>query len=188
MADTFVWLIVPVGSGATRERICDVELRSHQWQLKHWRTLNNCYAKYPCFAQYAPFFEDFYLHHVWTNLSEMNQILIRQICAWLGIDVVFGDSRELSLTGAKQERVLDFVEKVGATTYLVGPYARNYLDPVEFAKRNIELRFKDYSYPEYRQGKGRFAHEVSIVDLLFRFGAESGRFIWGEERQETKAG
>lgn len=179
MGNTLVWLIVPVEKGATSQRICKVKISSCHWQRKHWRTLNNCYGKCPWFSQYAPFFEDFYVRQIWTNLSEMNQVLIRQVCAWLGVKVAFGDSRDLHLTGAKQERVLDFVQKVGATSYLVGPAARAYLDPGEFAKRNIDLRFKTYNYPEYVQGKKPFSHNVSIVDLLFRFGPESPRYIWG---------
>jgi WbqC-like protein family len=181
MGGSLRWITIPIGKEAVKQRICDVPIPSSSWQLKHWRTLNQCYSKCQHFARYAAYFEEFYCRHTWTNLSEMNQVLIRQVCTWLGMDVVFGDSRDLHLTGAKQERVLDFVEKVGATSFLAGPAARAYLDPAEFARRNTALHFKTYQYPEYPQGMGAFFHNVSIVDLLFRFGPDCTHYIWDHD-------
>src|SRR4029079_10372519 len=43
------WLTVPVGQALDR-RICDVEIREHHWQLKHWRTLQQCYGQSPHFG------------------------------------------------------------------------------------------------------------------------------------------
>lgn len=177
-----VWLSIPIRKDAVRQRICEVQIPSAGWQLKHWRTLKQCYGKCPYFSQYAPYLEEFYCAHTWTNLGEVNQLLIRQISAWLGINVVFEDSRSFPLTGAKQERLLNLLEQVRATSYVSGPAARTYIEPADFARRNIDLQFKAYNYPEYPQDKEPFFHNVSIVDLLFRFGANGTRYIWDHHR------
>ncbi len=182
MGGSPVWLTIPIGKEAVKQRICDVQIPSSHWQLKHWRTLNQCYGKYFYFTQYAPYFEEFYCRHTWTNLSELNQVLIRQLCVWLGIQTVFEDSRKFQLAGAKEDRLLNLLEQVGATSYLSGPAARAYIDPAAFARKNIEIHFKDYQYQEYPQGKGSFLHHVSVVDLLFRFGSDCKRYIWGNNK------
>jgi hypothetical protein len=173
-----VWLTIPIGNEATKQRICDVEIRSHRWQLKHWRTLNQCYSKCDFIARYAPFFEDLYGRHTWKNLSELNQLTTRQLAEWLGIRVEFRDSRCFNLTGRKQDRLLDLLTQLDAARYISGPAARAYIDPSQFAKQNIDLEFMDYNYPEYPQGEPPFLPNVSLVDLIFRFGADSGKFIW----------
>jgi hypothetical protein len=176
-----VWLTIPIGNEATRQRICDVEIRSHRWQLKHWRTLNQCYGKCDFFARYAPFFEDLYCRQTWKSLSELNQLLIRQLAEWLGIEVEFRDSRSFELKGKKLDRLLDLLTQLEATTYFSGPAARAYIDPSEFARRDIDLKFMEYRYPEYPQGEPPFLPNMSVVDLLFRFGPDSGKFIWGKQ-------
>ena len=42
----------------------------------------------------------------------------------------------------------------------------------------VEVEFMSYEYAEYRQLHGAFAPNVSVIDLLFMMGSESGRFIW----------
>lgn len=180
MRNAMVWLTIPIGKEATKQRICDVEIRSHHWQLKHWRTLNQCYGKCDYFDQYAPFFEDLYCRRTWARLTELNQLLTRRLAKWLGIEAVFLDSRSFDLHGKKQERLLDLLTQLNATSYLSGSAASAYIDASEFARRNIELRFMNYQYPEYPQGEPPFLSRVSVVDLIFRFGADSGNYIWAE--------
>ena len=176
-----VWLTIPIGKEAVKQRICDVQIPSSYWQSKHWLILTQCYSKYKYFNQYAPYFEDIYCHHRWTNLSELNQLLIRQISAWLDVKVVFEDSRNFPLTGTRQARLLTLLEQVGATSYLSGPAAQAYIDPTDFARHHIDLHFKTYQYPDYPQGKGPLLHNVSIVDLLFRFGPNCAHYIWDHQ-------
>lgn len=188
MGGSLTWLTIPIGSEAVRQRICDVKIEASEWQHKHWRTLNQCYGRCPYFARYAAYFEDLYCRQTWTNLSELNQMLTRQLCEWLGIAAAFVDSRDFELKGAKQERLLELLEKAGATSYLSGPAAQDYIDPAEFSARGIDLAFKTYQYPEYPQGDAPFFHNVSIVDLLFRFGPDCTRYIWRDSasRRDTK--
>lgn len=178
--DGLLWLTVPVGSDRNR-RICDVAILDTSWQQKHWKSLTHAYGKAPHFQRYRPFFEDLYLGAQWQSLSEMNQSMIRRISSeLLGLSTRFRDSRELDPQGAKLEVILDLACKSGATDYLSGPAASDYIDPVRFDEAGIALAYKDYSgYPEYPQQHDPFEHGVSVLDLLFNVGDEAPHYIWG---------
>lgn len=174
------WVSVPVGQKLNQD-ICEVGLRSGAWQAKHWRSLEQNYAKCAHFERYREYFEHVYLGTTWQTLSELNQSLVRHVSnEFLGIDAEFADSRAYSATGSKLERLLDLVGKTGATSYLSGPAAKDYIIPERFAERGVELHWKDYGgYPDYPQRYPPFEHGVSIVDLLFNVGPEAPWYIWG---------
>lgn len=175
-----VWLSVPVGTDE-RRLICDVKIQDPSWQAKHWRLLEQHYGKSPHFARYGDLFRDIYVTRTWHNLSVMNQHVIQEISKnILAVSTRFIDSRAYQPQGAKQDRLLDLLKKAGATTYVSGPAAKNYIEPQRFADAGITLVWKDYAgYPQYPQFHPPFVHGVSILDLVFQTGEQAPRFIWG---------
>lgn len=174
------WVTVPVGHD--RERlIFEVQIHSADWQAKHWATIRQNYGKCRHFERYRPWLEHVYLGTTWSSLSELNQSTIRHIARdFLGIATEFADSRSYAAEGRKLDRLLDLVRKTGATSYLSGPSARDYIEPERFAERGIELLWKDYAgYPEYPQRFPPFEHGVSVLDLLFNVGPDAPWYIWG---------
>jgi len=174
------WITVPVGTDLGR-LICEVEIKDAFWQSKHWKTIKQNYGKCPHFYLYQGFFEDVYLGRKWTNLSELNQYLIRTISRdLLGISTVFRDSLEFNAEGHKLDRLLELATKAGADRYISGPAAKDYIEPSRFADEGIELVWKNYSgYPENPQRFPPFEHGVSILDLLFNVGPDAPWYIWG---------
>jgi hypothetical protein len=174
------WLTAPTNS-TRQHRIHEVEFPDTKWQLKHWQTLRHNYGKARHFERYRTFLEDVYLGREWRYLSELNQYLIEQISRqFLGISTVFADSRQYQAVEAKQELIIDIATKAGATLYISGPSARDYINEVRFAQTGIELIWKDYSgYPVYPQFYPPFEHSVTILDLLFHVGPEAAYYIWG---------
>jgi hypothetical protein len=158
-----------------------VEFTSHDWQLKHWTAIKQSYSKSPYFKAYRDKFEDIYLGQPWRSLSELNQFIIRMIATGiLGIDTQFRDSREFRLEGKRQDRLLNLLNAVGATHYLSGPSARNYIDDSVFEDAGIHLEYHDYSgYPVYPQLYPPFEHQVSVLDLIFNTGPRAPYYIWG---------
>ncbi|MBL8362807.1 MAG: WbqC family protein [Rubrivivax sp.] len=174
------WLTIPVGDRLDR-LICEVELPPGNWATKHWRTIEQLYAKAPHFARYRGLFESIYLDMRWSLLSDLNQHLVRTIARdVLEIRTEFQDSRAYRTQGAKLDKLLDLLGQSGATHYLSGPAARDYIDPARFSAAGIALEWKSYAgYPEYPQRHGAFVHGVSILDLIFNVGPEAPRYIWG---------
>jgi hypothetical protein len=173
------WLTIPTGPNLNR-LICDVELQDAAWQTKHWNTISQTYARAPFFPRYRRFFEAVYLDRRWTNLSTLNQYLVKTISRdLLGIPTEFGDSRDFAVVGAKQDRLIDLCRKARATYYLSGPAAKDYIDPQAFEAAGIELAWKSYEgYPEHPQLFPPFEHAVSIIDLLFNTGPDAPDYIW----------
>jgi len=174
------WLSVPVLGGRDK-LIFEVTFADQKWQEQHWRSLTSAYGRAAHFPTISDFLRPFYLERRWETLSEMNQQVIQAIAK----DVLhsrtdFVDSRTFAATGAKQDRLLDILRKCGATTYVSGPAARDYIEESGFREAGIELVWKDYSgYPEYPQLSSPFEHSVSIVDLLFNVGPDAPHYIWG---------
>lgn len=178
------WLSIPTGH-TLDQRIFEIELKSSAWQRQHWQTLKHNYAKCPHFERYREYFEHVYLGTAWQTLSDLNQAVIRHISReFLGIDTEFADSRSFTASGHNLGRLLDVIAKTGATSYVSGPAAKNYIVPARFAERGIELVWKDYSgYPAYPQRFPPFEHHVSIVDLLFNTGPEAPWYIWANRQR-----
>jgi hypothetical protein len=174
------WITVPVGQDI-RRRICDVKIPDTRWAKVHWKTLCQYYSRAPHFARYREFFEDAYLGRKWETLSALNHHVVRNIAGeFLGSCAAFGDSRDFALSGAGSDRLLALLKLAGATRYVSGPAARDYLDESAFRAAGVEVAWKSYSgYPEYPQFFPPFEHRVSVVDLLFQAGADAPELIWG---------
>lgn len=172
------WLTIPCGADE-RRTIADVAPADSAWQEQHWRRIRASYERAPWFRTCAAFLEDFYLGHRWANLSDLNQYLIRHISSEvLGLKTVFDDTRRYALVERKAARVMELLQKVGATHYLSGPAARSYLREEDFRARGITLEWMDYAgYPEYEQLYPPFEHGVSIVDLLAHVGPEAVHYL-----------
>jgi hypothetical protein len=182
------WLTVPVGSDRDR-LIHEVQIVDDNWAKSHWEMLKQNYSKTPHFKTYKDCLEHFYLDSSWTNLSELNQHLVKMISRdILGIKTEFKDSREFNADGYKLERLLDLLIKTGAEYYLSGPSANDYIDGNRLAEKGIELHYKDYSgYPEYPQLFPPFEHGVTILDLLFHCGPDAPFYIWGWREEARPA-
>jgi hypothetical protein len=174
------WLTVPVGNDVNRQ-INEVEIIERDWQRTHWETIRRSYARAPQFKKYESFFREAYCDRMWTNLSELNRYFVERIARdFLGIGTEFGVSTDYAVAGQKSDRLLSLVRQTGADVYVSGPSARDYLDEDAFRAANIRVEYMDYSgYPEYPQPYPPFAHDVSILDLLFQMGDDAPQSIWG---------
>jgi len=178
-ANGVVWLTIPVGDQNNR-RICDVEIHDRAWARKHWMTIEQSYSRAPAFVRYVDFFRSIY-SQPWTSLSVLNQTTIRAIAAdLLGIRTQILDSRDFELQGKGSDRLLMLLQQIGATDYVSGPAAKNYLDAELYAQSGVRVHWKDYNhYPEYPQLHGDFIPNLSIVDLLMNCGERAADYLWG---------
>jgi WbqC-like protein family len=163
------WLTIPVSREAVKLKISEVRLPDPRWQDDHFKTLSESYRPAPFFSQIEPLLDEFYKRRTWTLLSELNRHCTERIASLLGLTTRFLDSKDFSLAGDRVERLVSLLQQIGATEYLSGPSARDYLAGSErlFEQAGIRLLFKSYAgYPEYRQLHVPFEHAVSIVDVL----------------------
>lgn len=163
------WLTIPISRDAVKLKISEVRLSETRWQEDHFKTLSQSYRPARCFKQIEPLLHDFYQARTWTMLGELNHYCTEAIARWLGVTTRFLDSKNFNLAGGRVERLISLLQQIGATEYLSGPSARDYLAGSEklFADAGIRLLFKSYAgYPEYPQLHAPFEPAVSILDLL----------------------
>lgn len=171
------WLTVPVGPNISR-RIRDVTLPDDRWQARHWKTIESNYRRAPHFDLVAATIQPLYTERRHTCLSSLNRSMIEAVAAFLGIRTKISNSWDYALSEGKTQRLVDLCKQIGATEYVSGPAARDYIDEQAFAEQGIKLTWFDYSgYPEYSQLWGGFVHGVSILDLLFNCGPDSPKYM-----------
>jgi hypothetical protein len=164
------WLSVPVGANV-RRLIRDVGIADPRWQIKHWRTLQANYNRASCASEIFALLEPVYIGEIFTNLSALNRRLIEIVCSYLDIETKIESSSKLPPRAGGSEGVLTLCKYMGATRYVSGPAAKEYLRESDFNKAGIEIQWFDYAgYPEYPQLWDGFHHNVSILDLLFNCG------------------
>lgn len=171
------WLTVPVKvKGKYEQTIRDTEIDGMQWAANHWKSLSLNYRRARFFDEISDWLLPLYEAPPDASLSQLNRRFIDAVCNYLGIRTKLSNSWDFHLKDGKSERLADLCVQAGATHYISGPAAKNYLDEQIFAGRGIAVVWFDYTaYPEYPQLWGEFVHGVSVLDLLFNCGPESRR-------------
>ncbi len=169
------WLTVPVQvKGKYHQKIRDTEIDGAGWALAHWQALAQNYRRAPHFGEVAAWLEPLHLAESYTHLSQLNRRFIESVCDYLGTKTIISNSWDYTLLDGKTERLTDLCAQAGATEYISGPSAKDYIEENVFSEAGIKLTWFDYSgYPEYPQLWGEFAHGVTILDLLFNCGKDA---------------
>ncbi len=176
------WLTIPVHSaGVVAEKIPINMVRINRdkpWHTTHWTTLRQLYGKAPFFRQYEPLLTDYYGRNP-EFLADFTIELTIELARQLGIvHTRFLRSSALSgITGSRTERLINILKSVGATEYISGPSAQNYLETELFPAAGISLEYISYDYPHYPQLYPPYDPQVSILDLMFMTGPEALGYI-----------
>lgn len=180
-AQGLAWLTVPVEvKGRFTQAIDETCISAPGWAEEHLRLIRQAYRQAACFEAEFPWLEALLRQAAEEPmLSRMNEMLIRSLCARLGIRTRILRDVELlprdSLIGMDpSERLAALAEAVGATRYVSGPAAQAYMAAEPFARRGISIGWMDYSgYPEYAQAWPGFEPAVSVIDLMLNRGPET---------------
>jgi WbqC-like protein len=177
--DGLLWLTIPVEvKGRFHQAIKDVRIGDPTWNERHFKTIASAYAGAPHFRTYRDVFEELYRGAVSPWLSEVNRRFLDGLAPLLGIRTALKWSMDYELPNGRVERLVALCRQAGASAYLSGPAARDYIDPRLFADAGIAVDYIDYTgYPEYPQLHPPFVHQVSVIDLLVHAGAASATLL-----------
>lgn len=181
-ADGPRWITVPVsarGNVETGLPINQVRITDQRWATKHLSTIRQAYARAPHIERCLSVIEPYLLRGE-ESLAELTIGLTIALSQELGISTEFVRASELGLEGARMDRLMGVLERVGARHYISGPSAEAYLDESRLADAGITLEYMAYDYPEYRQLHPPFEPQVSVVDLLAMEGERAPALIWGD--------
>jgi hypothetical protein len=168
------WLTVPIlHSGRFGQCVLDVEIDYRRdWQRKHLATLRQSYARAPFVDAVIPALSPLLERH-WDRLVDLDLAIIEWLALALGISTRCFRASQLGIAGERSDRLLSLCLHFGATRYLSGSAARDYLDVDKFSNAGVDVIWQDYAHPTYRQQHGTFVTHLSVVDLLLNEGPAS---------------
>ena len=130
------------------------------------------YSKAPFFENYYPYFDSVYQKR-WEFLLDLCYETTGYLKEVLNITTQTFKSSTISVEGVKADRILNLCQKMGATHYLTGGLAHDYLSGDNFSQKGVELEYQEYDHPRYSQQYSGFIPNMSLVDLLFNAGDKS---------------
>ena len=173
-----VWLTVPViQKNKYEQSLLETKIdNSTSWKRKHLESIRCHYSKTPFFDLYFPWCEKTF-NREWDFLLDLSLETIQYLKGELKINTPLLRSSELGKSGNKSERLISICKQLGATQYLSGESARNYISEKDFSDQGIGLEYQNYQHPEYPQRYEGFVPFLSTIDLLFNCGDKSMEFL-----------
>ena len=169
------WLTIPVHSSGVTQGVPIKAVKIDQskpWAKNHLKALTISYSKAPCFKQYLPLLESFYERRD-EFIADFTVEITIKLARELGnqpyaLYALLGVGRDR--LAQKTDRLIQILKRVGATHYISGPSAQDYIETEKFAAADITLEYIRYDYPEYPQLYPPYDPFVSVLDLLFMAG------------------
>lgn len=180
-ANGMQWLTIPVHSAGVTGGIPIREVRidwSKAWPKNHLKALTTAYSKAPFFRDHRPLLDSIYGRQD-QFIADFTIATTKEIAAELRLHgrQFLRSSEMTGITGKKTDRLIQILQRVGASHYVSGPAARGYIEAEAFAEAGITLEYMQYDYPEYRQLYPPFEPKVSVLDLLFMTGDKAFQYI-----------
>jgi len=180
------WLTVPVQRGSQADLICDKRIAPsngsrHDWEYRHWHTIQTHYGRTPYWNLYADELREVY-EQEWTHLLDLDLHMLHLARKWFEIDTPVMRSSGLGLIGTKTDRLIDMCKKLGARCYLTGAGgSSSYLDSERMGRAGIGVVWQEFTHPTYPQRYLRrgFASHLGFLDLLFNHGPGSRNLLFG---------
>jgi hypothetical protein len=167
------YLTVPIKSFKLGTLIRDISISGVEWKNSHLEKIFNAYKSTPHFDDYFPEIKEIILSHNNSNIVNLDLVLIRNFMRNLGISTKIILQSELAIDSKGSNLIYDICKQQKASTYISGPQGINYLNLDSFQKSGINVLFQEYIHPIYSQQHSKFVSNLSLLDLLFRYGSNS---------------
>jgi WbqC-like protein family len=165
------WLTVPVRkSGRFGQRIDQVAIAEDgRWRAGHAAAIREAFRGAPYAGGVEPVLAAL-TGAAWPRLAELTIATTRLIAELLGVRRDTLRSSALGIEGAGSARVLAICRALGATRYVTGHGALDYLEHTAFEAAGIAVDYMDYDLSPYPQLHGVFEPYVTALDLLANTG------------------
>ena len=177
----WAWITIPLRTKGRFGNLIIRELEidnTQKWRKKHYASLIGNYGKSNYLPEHNNWLNDIYESN-WEFLGPLLDFTIDYLMKALGITTPIYKASEMTAQGKKSDYILNLCREIEATTYLSGPFGREYLDLEKFEHAGIKVRFHDYEHPKYYQLHGEFQPYMSVIDLIFNEGLNSLNVLTG---------
>ena len=186
------WLTAPVDRKNSGTNINEMLLmEDRKWRRKHLATLHHAFASAFHVGDAMELAEGIYGSGE-RNLARFNEMAVERLAAYFGIAVKYHRSSNLGIEGRSTQRLINICKRFGATEYITGHGARNYLDHEAFEREGIKVFYMRYDYDPWPQLHGPFTPYVTALDLVANCGKEGVRYVksgtvdWKEFLHESR--
>ena len=171
--DGEIVLTVPVQSkGRFDQKIKDVIINNNlDWRRKHFSSIQLNYKKTKYYHRYIDFFDDLYKKE-WNFLNDLDIYITNWILDEFDCKTEIYYDTNYDFAGKSNDLLIEMTKELKCNAYLSNKGSQNYVDISRFTSNGLDHMYLDFQCPEYFQGKGEFISNLSIVDMLFRYGAE----------------
>ena len=151
------------------------------WRSKHYRSIQHAYSK----ARFKDKVLEKLVKLYDTNSElALGPILRSNLDIFLELlalkDTTIMYSSEMKCCGNNSDLILNICHDLKATSYISGPFGRQYLDEDKFLASGIDVIYHDYKHPTYMQGGSSFLSHMSTLDLLMNHGERSLEILTGQ--------
>lgn len=163
-----IWLTVPV-RGPSKQRIADVEIATPQALRSHAKTVSANYARMPGYRIWGEEINALLLDAEYTRLADVAIASTEWLLQKLGSSARRVRASSLDLSVLKgSEGVASICAQMGATTYLTGRGALEYLRPQHFSAAGCEVDLQTWKLEPYEQAHpaAGFIPDLSALDML----------------------
>jgi len=188
------WLTVPLREQRRGQRIDQVHIDDRiDWRTQHRDMLKQTYLNAPCRDEMLVLVDQVFSKE-YVVLADLARESILSLANYFGLAEgrQFGKSSQMGVTGASSKRLHDLCLAAGASVYVTGHGARNYLDHELFDKSEIRVQYMKYCMTPYPQLHGEFTPYVTALDLIANCGKEridvicSEAIFWKNFLNESK--
>ena len=170
------WLTVPLAENKLGQALNETQPATHDWSRKHLATLQQTYATAPHGVAMVALVERA-LEVKYDSLAALSAASMEALAE--AFEVLPGTilrASEIGVAGTGSDRVLAICHSLGATRYVTGHGAADYLDHAAFEAAGVAVEYMDYAKLPYPQLHGEFTPFVSALDLLANCG-QAGRDV-----------
>ena len=174
------WLTVPVRkSGRFGQRIDQVAIAEDgRWRARHAAAIREAFRGAPFADSVEPVLAAL-TGASWPRLAELTIATTRLAAELLGVRRDTLRSSALGIEGAGSARVLAICRALGATRYVTGHGALDYLEHEAFEAAGIAVDYMDYDRSPYPQLHGVFEPYVTALDVLANTGPAAADHVGG---------
>lgn len=173
-----IWLTVPV-KHEFGKTIREIEIADLRATTKHWKTLQANYSQTLGFTHWGDDLRNL-LHSGATSLAELAIASTEWMLERLNVQAKRLRASEIDgVEGQASKLVASICKALGATTYLTGTGALDYLDVADFAAIDCDVEVQQFDILIYRQHwkEVGFIPGLSTLDLLLNCPDEAAEMI-----------
>ena len=149
------------------------------WKKKHLKSISLNYKSSNFFnSSIDEIVEIYEKNHLY--LADLNIDLIKFICNKSNIKTKFIRSSDLNINNINTgDKIIEIIKAVHGNLYITGQGAgsNRYIVKENYKINNISLNTYNYNNIQYKQLFAGFESDCSMMDLLFNYGDNTGKFL-----------